>query len=138
MSPTSYQAAPPRINLVFRDLGRPAERAGVAKSYSAAGGRSRVFCHIRGIWNVMCRDAETGGRGMKVAVIGGTGLAGRYVVEALRRGRHEVVVAARSTGVDLTTGEGLDGALAGVAAVVDVTNHQEATEVEAARRVFER
>ncbi|MEQ6900055.1 NAD(P)H-binding protein [Nocardioides sp. YIM 152588] len=59
---------------------------------------------------------------VSLAVAGGTGLVGRMVVaEAGRRG-HDVRVLARSTGVDLTTGEGLDEALAGVERVVDVTN----------------
>ncbi len=59
---------------------------------------------------------------MRIAVIGGTGLAGHHTVEALRRGGHEPVVVARSTGVDVLTGEGLDAALAGVDAVVDAGN----------------
>ena len=59
---------------------------------------------------------------MRVAVAGGTGLTGRLVVEELRRGGHEPVVLARSRGVDLLTGTGLDDALAGCAAVVDVSN----------------
>ena len=45
---------------------------------------------------------------MRVAVVGGTGLVGRYTVEALKREGREAVVVARSTGVDLTTGAGLD------------------------------
>jgi uncharacterized protein YbjT (DUF2867 family) len=55
-------------------------------------------------------------------VAGGTGLAGRRVVELLRAAGHEPVVLARSRGVDVTTGAGLDDALRGVHAVVDVTN----------------
>lgn len=58
---------------------------------------------------------------MRVAVVGGTGRVGRPLVEALRRGGHDVVVAARSTGADVVTGRGLDGALRGCAAVVDVS-----------------
>jgi uncharacterized protein YbjT (DUF2867 family) len=58
----------------------------------------------------------------KIAVAGGTGLVGRYVVAVLRARGHEPVVLARSTGVDLTTGAGLDRALDGCAAVVDVSN----------------
>jgi uncharacterized protein YbjT (DUF2867 family) len=59
---------------------------------------------------------------VRLAVAGGTGLVGRLVVaEALRRG-HEPVVLARSTGVDLAIGAGLDGVLDGCEAVVDVTN----------------
>ena len=59
---------------------------------------------------------------MRVAVVGGTGLVGRYTAEALEREGHEVVLVARSQGVDVTTGAGLDGALAGVESLVDVTN----------------
>ncbi|MET7353778.1 SDR family oxidoreductase [Streptomyces mirabilis] len=60
--------------------------------------------------------------GMRVAVAGGTGLVGRHVVEELTAAGHHPVVLARSTGVDLVSGTGLDAALAGVDAVVDVTN----------------
>src|ERR1035441_4962431 len=62
-----------------------------------------------------------GGR-VKIAVAGGTGVAGRWTVEALRAGGHEVIVIARSAGTDLVTGDGLDAALAGVDAVIDATN----------------
>lgn len=59
---------------------------------------------------------------MRVAVAGGTGVVGRYVVAALSRAGHEPVVLARSRGVDLTTGTGLADALAGAHAVIDVCN----------------
>jgi uncharacterized protein YbjT (DUF2867 family) len=59
---------------------------------------------------------------MKVAVAGGTGVAGRWTIEALRAEGHEVIVIARSTGADLVTGDGIDAALAGVEAVIDATN----------------
>ena len=58
----------------------------------------------------------------RVAVAGGTGLVGRLVVEALRERGREVVVLARAAGVDLVSGAGLDAALDGVRAVVDVSN----------------
>ncbi|HET9873541.1 MAG TPA: 3-beta hydroxysteroid dehydrogenase [Propionibacteriaceae bacterium] len=58
----------------------------------------------------------------RVAVAGGTGVVGRQVVHALTRAGHEPVVLARSVGVDLVTGAGLDAALSGVDAVVDVSN----------------
>lgn len=61
---------------------------------------------------------------MRVAVAGGTGTVGRPLVAALERRGHQVVVLARSTGVDLTTGAGLGAALAGVEVVVDVTDVQ--------------
>ncbi|MDJ0346118.1 NAD(P)H-binding protein [Streptomyces sp. H10-C2] len=59
---------------------------------------------------------------MRVAVAGGTGLIGRYVVEELTAAGHETVVLARSRGVDLVSGTGLDAAMADVKAVIDVSN----------------
>lgn len=58
----------------------------------------------------------------RIAVAGGTGLVGRLVVDEVRRAGAEPVVLARSAGVDLTTGSGLDAALVGVAALVDCSN----------------
>lgn len=72
---------------------------------------------------------------MRVAVAGGTGLVGQYTVEALEQAGNDAVVLTRSRRVDLATGEGLDEALAGVEAVVDVTNTPE-TEPEPAREFF--
>ncbi|MFJ2173584.1 SDR family oxidoreductase [Streptomyces sp. NPDC101062] len=60
--------------------------------------------------------------GMRVAVAGGTGLVGRLVVEELAAAGQEPVVLARSRGVDLVSGTGLDAAMAGVDVVVDVSN----------------
>jgi len=57
-----------------------------------------------------------------IAIAGGTGWVGRRVVESVRRHGAEPIVIARSTGVDLTTGVGLDDVLEGVDAVIDVTN----------------
>jgi uncharacterized protein YbjT (DUF2867 family) len=59
---------------------------------------------------------------MRVAVVGATGLTGRPTVAALQAGGHEPVPIARSTGVDVVTGAGLDAALTGVDAVIDVVN----------------
>jgi len=59
---------------------------------------------------------------MRIAVAGGTGVVGRWTVAAARAAGHEPVVLARSTGVDLTTGDGLTDALDGVDAVIDTTN----------------
>lgn len=59
---------------------------------------------------------------MRIAVAGATGNIGRLTVAGLERDGHEVVRISRSTGVDLTTRAGLAEALAGVGAVVDVTN----------------
>jgi uncharacterized protein YbjT (DUF2867 family) len=59
---------------------------------------------------------------MRITVIGASGLIGTKVVGLLTAGGHEVVAAARGSGVDVLTGEGLGEALAGADAVVDVTN----------------
>ncbi len=72
---------------------------------------------------------------MRIAVIGGTGLVGRCTMESLERAGHDAVGVARSTGVDVTTGAGLDLALVGVDAVIDVTNTA-ATEAVAAEEFF--
>jgi uncharacterized protein YbjT (DUF2867 family) len=61
---------------------------------------------------------------MRIAVAGGTGVAGRLVVEeAAARGYHAVVLA-RSAGVDLVTGRGLPESLRGADALIDVSNVQ--------------
>ena len=57
---------------------------------------------------------------MKIAIAGGTGRVGRHVVAAASRRGHDVVVLTRGNGVDLVTGTGVAGALAGVDAVIDV------------------
>ena len=62
--------------------------------------------------------------GHKIAVAGGTGVLGRHVVEVAGLRGHDVVTLSLGTGVDLVTGTGLDGALDGVEAVVDVTSIQ--------------
>jgi uncharacterized protein YbjT (DUF2867 family) len=56
---------------------------------------------------------------MRIAVAGATGNIGARTVSALEHNGHEAIRISRSLGVDLTTGEGLDAALDGVAAVVD-------------------
>jgi uncharacterized protein YbjT (DUF2867 family) len=61
---------------------------------------------------------------MRIAVAGGTGVVGRYVVNEVVAAGHDAVVLARSRGVDLVSGVGLDTAMAGVEAVVDVSNVQ--------------
>jgi len=58
---------------------------------------------------------------MKIPVRG-TGLIGAQVARNLTAAGHEVAAHARSTGVDLLTGEGLDDAVRGADVVVDVTN----------------
>jgi uncharacterized protein YbjT (DUF2867 family) len=61
-------------------------------------------------------------KGMKIAVIGGSGLIGSQVVKILNSGGHEAVPHSLSTGLDLLSGQGLPEALAGADAVVNVTN----------------
>ena len=70
---------------------------------------------------------------MKVAVIGGTGVLGKLVVAELASRGDEVLALSRTApaklpdgvshrSVDLTSGEGLEDALAGVEVVVDTSN----------------
>ena len=59
---------------------------------------------------------------MKIAVLGGTGLIGTRLVARLADEGHDVTAAARSTGVNSYTGEGLAAALEGVETLVDVSN----------------
>lgn len=59
---------------------------------------------------------------MRIAVAGGTGVVGRYVVDAATAAGHDVVTMARSVGIDVYTGDGLDAALVGVDVVIDTTN----------------
>lgn len=59
---------------------------------------------------------------MRIAVAGATGNIGTLTTTALRRAGHDVVPVSRRLGVDLLTGTGLDKALDGSDAVVDVTN----------------
>lgn len=55
----------------------------------------------------------------RIAVAGATGRVGRHVAELLEADGHEVVAIARSAGVDVVTGEGLDEALVGIDGIVD-------------------
>ncbi|MGW6923910.1 SDR family oxidoreductase [Streptomyces sp. NPDC054950] len=59
---------------------------------------------------------------MKFAVIGGTGLIGSQVVKNLDAAGHQAVPHSPSTGVDIITGQGLEAALAGADAVVNLSN----------------
>lgn len=62
---------------------------------------------------------------MKIAVVGGTGMLGKLVVQEVRRRGHEARVLSRRSPeypVDLATGSGLAAALAGCDAVVDASN----------------
>ncbi|WKU49034.1 SDR family oxidoreductase [Streptomyces sp. VNUA116] len=59
---------------------------------------------------------------MKFAVIGGTGLIGSQVVKNLNAAGHEAVPHSQSTGVDVISGQGLNEAVAGADALVNLTN----------------
>jgi uncharacterized protein YbjT (DUF2867 family) len=72
---------------------------------------------------------------MRVALVGGSGLVGRYTTEALRQAEYDAIVVARSLGIDVTSGAGLDAALAGVKAVIDATNAA-AQDADEAREFF--
>jgi uncharacterized protein YbjT (DUF2867 family) len=71
---------------------------------------------------------------MRIAVAGATGNIGSLTVAVLERDGHDVVRISRSEGVDLSTGAGLDDALAGVESVVDATNIPAADATEAVAR----
>jgi uncharacterized protein YbjT (DUF2867 family) len=58
----------------------------------------------------------------KMVIVGGTGLIGTEVCQILALAGHEAVPVARSTGVDLVTGEGLEQALEGAEVVVNLTD----------------
>src|SRR5699024_11892052 len=57
---------------------------------------------------------------MKIAVAGGTGTAGQYVVTAARDVGDEVTVLSRRTGVDVASGKSLARAIEQVDAIIDV------------------
>jgi uncharacterized protein YbjT (DUF2867 family) len=70
---------------------------------------------------------------MRIAVVGGTGLVGSKLVDALAG--HDVVVLSRSRGVDTVAGIGLAEALEGVEAVVD-SSSTNVTDADASRAFF--
>ncbi|MFS8145176.1 SDR family oxidoreductase [Rhizobium sp. BR 249] len=59
---------------------------------------------------------------MKITVAGASGLIGTQLTADLRRSGHDVTAASLSLGVDTMTGKGLEAAMTGAEAVVDVTN----------------
>jgi uncharacterized protein YbjT (DUF2867 family) len=75
---------------------------------------------------------NTESKSQKIAVTGATGRLGSHVVDVLAERGHDVVPIARSKGVDVITGEGLDDALDGVETIIDTAtspspDQQEAT-----------
>lgn len=59
---------------------------------------------------------------MRIAVVGGTGTVGSMIVQQAQGRGHEVVVVARSRGVDVSSGQGLLDALEGIDSIVDASN----------------
>jgi uncharacterized protein YbjT (DUF2867 family) len=59
---------------------------------------------------------------MRIAIFGASGVVGRHCVDVARARGLDVVAASRATGVDVVTGTGLDAALDGADAAIDVTN----------------
>ncbi|HUJ67541.1 MAG TPA: SDR family oxidoreductase [Acidimicrobiales bacterium] len=59
---------------------------------------------------------------MKIVLIGGTGLIGAHVVQKLTLASHEAIPAARYTGVDLITGDGLEQVLKGAEVVINLAD----------------
>ena len=62
---------------------------------------------------------QTEDRIQRIAVAGATGRVGSPLVEILEQRGHDVVPIARSKGIDVVSGEGLDEALAGVETIID-------------------
>jgi uncharacterized protein YbjT (DUF2867 family) len=67
----------------------------------------------------------------RIAVTGATGRLGSHLVEILAQRGHDVVPIARSKGVDVVTGEGLDDALAGVETIIDAATGPSPDQAEA-------
>src|SRR3954463_9850060 len=62
---------------------------------------------------------QTENRSQRIAVTGATGRVGSPLVEILEERGHDVVPIARSEGVDVVSGEGLEEALAGAEIIID-------------------
>ncbi len=67
---------------------------------------------------------------MRIAVAGATGRIGLLTIAALDRAGHQAVPVSRGTGADAYSGQGLDDALQGAEAVIDVTNNPATDEAE--------
>jgi uncharacterized protein YbjT (DUF2867 family) len=62
---------------------------------------------------------EAENRSQRIAVTGATGRVGSHLVDILEQRGHDVVPIARSVGVDVVSGEGLDEALAEAETIID-------------------
>jgi uncharacterized protein YbjT (DUF2867 family) len=67
----------------------------------------------------------------RIAVTGATGRVGSHVVEILEQRGHDVVPIARSTGVDVVSGKGLEAALQGVETIIDAATGPSPDQAEA-------
>ena len=74
---------------------------------------------------------STENKTQRIAVTGATGRVGAPLVEVLEQRGHEVVAIARSRGVDVVSGEGLDEALAGVEIIIDAATGPSPDQAEA-------
>src|SRR3954467_4280869 len=75
---------------------------------------------------------QTENRSQKIDVTGATGRVGSHLVEILEQRGHDVMPIARSKGVDVVSGEGLDEALAGAETIIDAATGPSAGQEEAA------
>ncbi len=78
---------------------------------------------------------QTERRSQRIAVTGATDRVGSHLVEILEQRGHDVVPIARSTGVDVVTGEGLYEALTGAGTIIDAATGS-SPDQEAATRFF--
>ena len=76
---------------------------------------------------------QTEGKSQKIAVAGATGRVGAHLVDILEERGHDVIPIARSNGVDVVSGEGLDEALAGVETIVDAATGNSPDQAAATR-----
>jgi uncharacterized protein YbjT (DUF2867 family) len=70
-------------------------------------------------------------RSQRISVTGATGRVGSPLVEILEQRGHDVVPIARSKGVDVVSGDGLEQALAGVETIIDTATGPSPDEQEA-------
>ncbi|WP_335583129.1 NAD-dependent epimerase/dehydratase family protein [Mycobacterium sp. MS1601] len=59
---------------------------------------------------------------MNITIVGATGQIGTRLVSLLSTAGHRITAASRQSGVDATTGVGLDEALSGADVLIDVLN----------------
>lgn len=72
---------------------------------------------------------------MNITILGATGTLGRLVADHLAVAGHELAPASRASGVDVTTGAGLDEALADADVAIDCLN-VETMSAQIARRIL--